>query len=56
MTLRDLSNLLLAAGALASLCVLLAGVLAWRLVELRAETAAALQTCTCCHDLAGARR
>jgi hypothetical protein len=50
MTLRGLSNLLLIAGALAGLGVLLAGVLAWRLVELRAVTAAALRDCTCCDD------
>ena len=50
MTLRGLSTLLLVAGALAGLGVLLAGVLAWRLVELRAATAAALQECTCCDD------
>ena len=50
MTLRGLSTLLLVAGALAGLGVLLAGVLAWRLVELRAVTAAALQECTCCDD------
>lgn len=50
MTLRGLSTLLLAASALAGLGVLLAGVLAWRLIELRTATAAALQACTCCDD------
>lgn len=50
MTLRGLSTLLLVAGALAGLGVLLAGVLAWRLVELRTATAAALQACICCDD------
>lgn len=50
MTLRGLSTLLLVAGALAVLGALLAGVLGWRLLELRAETAAALQACTCCDD------
>lgn len=50
MTIRALSTLLVVAGTLAGLGVLLAGVLAWRLVELRTETAAALQECTCCQD------
>ena len=56
MTLRSLSNLLLVGGALAGLGVLLAGVLAWRLVELRAEKAAVLQGCACCQERDGARR
>jgi len=50
MTLRGLSTLLLIAGTFAGLGVLLAGILTWRLVELRAVTAAALQECTCCDD------
>lgn len=56
MNLRGLSNLLLVAGALAGLGVLLASVLAWRLIELRAETAAALQGCACCHEPRGVDR
>jgi len=48
--LRRLSNLLLIAGAFAGFSVVLAGVLAWRLIEIRAETAAVLLACPCCHE------